>query len=248
MKDKIELWNGFAKEDRILISSILDKYRRYKRTGLPQSSHFLNPYEEKLVTRVLEEKKIPYDLVRCHALCENGVIVFGDQESPITVYWVETDGTVEHRDVLGTLFSIGMEKGTIGDILVEKTGFYLTNLTKMNSFLEENLYQIKKQLVTLKKVPKIELTESHFQEIDLIVSSMRLDQIVSRLSNQSRSMTKKVLQEKKVIVNYREIEDLSYLLKEGDILSIRGVGKFKIQGKKSDTKKQKEIIEVWKYQ
>lgn len=248
MKNKIELWSGFSKEDRILLASLLDKYRIYEKTGIGQCSHFLNPYQQEFVTKFLDEKKISYKITKCHDLCEQVVVSFGKKESPVTIYWGETEEDITHKDILGTLFSIGFEKETIGDIFLEKGGFYLTNLTRMNSFLEEHLLKIKNTPVTLKKVEKIHLEEKRFQALSLIVSSMRLDQMVSRLAKKSRAGAKELLKEKKVIVNYHVVENPSYLLREGDVLSIRGVGKFKFGKKIKDTKKQKEWIEVWKYQ
>lgn len=245
---KGKLWDGYKKEERILIANVLDQYTRYLNTGTSQNTNFLNPYELLLVTRVLEERHIVYQVVFPIDECEQRVLMFGEGLSPITIYRGIVQTPITHSDILGTLFSIGYDRGLIGDIFIEDDCFYLTNLVRMNSFLEEHFYQVRNQLVTLERVDTIILKREHYTRFTLIVSSLRLDHLVSLLSKRGRTDSLKILKKGEVLLNYHEIIKGTIQLKEGDILSIRRVGKFRFVKVLNQTKKQKKVIEIWKYQ
>lgn len=243
-----KLWNGYDKEDKILISHVLDIYEKFERTGCSQSTFFLNPRELSLVTNFLSFKNICYSVFKASPECENSVLVFGDNLLPITIYQGTFQGSISHSDVLGTLFSIGYERNMIGDIFIEDESFYLTNLTRLNSFLEDHLYKIKNQVICLKAVDSLELKKKRYLEFSLVVSSYRLDHFVSLLSKTSRKNGLELIQNKEVILNYKEVRDGSISLKSGDVLSIKHVGKFLIKEKINSTRKGKMVVEVWKYQ
>lgn len=248
MKEKkLKIWDGYKKNEKILISNILEKASRFERTNQTQSSNFLNPYEFSLVQKELDDRKISYQVIEKSPMCSEKVIMFGEGSSPVTVYRGVFKEKITHSDILGTLFSIGYEHGLIGDIFVEDGYFYLTNLTRMNSFLEENLYKIKNQLITLERVETIDLKKNHYQVLHLTISSYRLDHFVSLLSKKSRSLSIEILKRGDVLLNYQEIHRGEIQLKEGDVLSIRHVGKFRLMEEETQTKKGKRIVEVWKY-
>ena len=246
-KNEIKVWDGYRKNEKILISNILEKALRFERTNQAQSSNFLNPYEFSLVKKELDDRKILYQVVVPNSMCEEKVIMFGEESSPVTIYLGSFKEKITHSDILGTLFSIGYEHGLIGDIFVEDGYFYLTNLTRMNSFLEENLYKIKNQIVSLEKVETMALKKNHYQEIHLTISSYRLDHFVSILSKTSRSIGIDILKRGDVILNYQEVHRGEIQLKEKDILSIRHVGKFRLIQEVTQTKKGKKVVKVWKY-
>jgi len=248
MKEKeIKVWDGYKKNEKILISNILEKALRFERTNQTQSSNFLNPYEFSLVKKELVDRKIPYQEIVIHSMCEERVIMFGSGNCPVTIYMGTFKEKITHSDILGTLFSIGYEPGLIGDIFVEDGYFYLTNLTRMNSFLEKNLYKVRNQMITLEKVDAINLKMDHYQTIRFTISSYRLDHFVSVLSKKSRFVGVEILKRGDVLLNYQEVHSGEIRIKEGDVLSIRHVGKFRIIQEVTSTKKNKKIVEVWKY-
>ena len=246
-KREIPIWDGYRKDEKILIANILEKSMKFERTGKTQSSNFLNPYEFSLIKKELENRKIQYQVMIPNSMCEQKVIVFGNESSPVTIYRGNFKEKINHSDILGTLFSIGYEHGLIGDIFVEDGYFYLTNLTRMNAFLEENLYKIKNQVISLEKVDSIDLRKDHYDVFSITISSYRIDHLVSVLSKKSRTMSMELLRRGDVLLNYQVVDQKDIELKEKDILSIRHVGKFRIIKEVAQTKKEKRIVEVWKY-
>lgn len=239
--------NHLTKQQRILISNMLDKYEIYKKSSKSTHSNFLNPNELKLIVTYLNHYGIPYSIYEPYTFLEKKMIYFGKYDNFVTFYQITSEKELSHSQILGSLFSIGFQENTIGDIFIEKGICYYTNLTKMNRYLEENLKCVGHQMVELSKIEEINLQEKHLESFTILVSSMRLDNIVSKIVFQSRSQVNKMLLDKKILLNYTEIENPSALLKEDDILSIRKVGKFKIGRKQGITKKDNIILEIYRY-
>ena len=239
--------NYYSKEDKILLGNILDKYNKYINNGISTYSNFLNSRELKLITKYLDSKKIKYSIYPDYAFVEKKIIVFGSYLDYITYYKVNIDNTINHSNILGTLFSLGLNEDMIGDIFVEDNYFYLTSLSRMDEFLKREFLSIKHKPIKLIKVDEIILLKEHFKSFDILVNSYRLDNIVSKITNNSRSIIDRMIIDKEIMLNYQEIKSSSVTLVSGDILSIRRYGKYKIGDNKGLTKKNKFILEVIKY-
>lgn len=209
-----------GKEDKILLSNILDSYHRYEKTGIPISSDFLNERELELVKRALAYLKIPYHVYFPVDACERFIVSFG--EGQFLSFYRISGHALWHRDVLGALFGCGFSTSMIGDIFVLEDAIYLTNLKKYDSILERELVQIGKHSVSLEKIELLPEISRKFEDVWLTVYSMRFDLIVSKLLNLSRSKTEAYIKTKRVFINYQEVLKV-YFLKEQDILSIEGV-------------------------
>lgn len=236
----------YKKEDRMLLANVLDKYKSYQKNGKSICTNFLNSEKLRLVTQYLNNKKISYSIYEPYPFLEKKIIYFGEYDNFITFYKVKMNN-LKHSHVLGTLFSLGLDDSLIGDIFIEDGYFYYTNLTRLNSFIENNLVVINNEIVTFEIVDEIILNKSHFEEFTILVSSMRVDNIVSKLVSKSRSQVNKMILEKLIILNYNELKNIDNILKEDDILSIRKYGKFKIGKKLGKTKKDNIILNIIKY-
>lgn len=135
--------------------------------------------------------------------------------------------TLTHRDFLGAIMNLGIERNNIGDIIVKDNVAYIFVINKMADYISENLTKVKHTVITVKTVddiPEVELYKTESRSYP--VASLRLDVIVSAVYNLSRSQAVELFKEKKVFVNGKLTENLSHLIKEGDIISVRGFGRF----------------------
>ena len=249
-KLKENLIFGLEKNDKMIISNLIDKYYLYEKKKIPSYSNFLDLRVLSLFESRVKNEDISYKIIEKIPDSDKKVVWFGpldDGDDSVTLYHGVCQNLVRHQDVLGCLFKIGLNTSTIGDIVVEDNEFYFTNLTRLNTFVEDNLVNIGKQKVTLNKVNNISLTKERYQEIMIVVNSMRLDTIISRLANISRNGALEKLKNKEIYVNFQEILKPTYILKEQDILSIRKVGKFKIGNILNTTRKNKILLEIKKY-
>lgn len=237
----------YTKKENILISSIMDKYRIYKKDNKSTCTNFLNPSELKLATSYLNSEKINYSIYEPYPFMEKKIIYFGDYNNFVTFYKISISKEITHPNILGTLFSLGLTPNTIGDIFIEDGYFYYTNLSRMNSFLEHNFLTINNEKITLNRVSEIIIKRKQFEEYTIMVSSLRIDNIISKLASCSRNQALDMIKNKLVLLNYEEEIKAHTILKKDDIISIRRVGKFKIGEEKGYTKKNNLILEIYKY-
>lgn len=155
---------------------------------------------------------------------------------------------LSHRDFLGSILGLGLERGKIGDILVRDKAAYCFCFTNISEFIIDNLSKVKRTSVSCSLVDtKVKAFTPDFIEIKGIISSNRLDSIISVALQTSRSKVLKLISSGKIFINGKEVLSNSYSLKEDDILSIRGHGKFIYKGESGKTRKDKLRILLLKY-
>lgn len=155
---------------------------------------------------------------------------------------------LSHRDFLGAIMNLGIKREMLGDIIIENNCGYLFCLDKMSGYIADNLSKVKHTTVkteitgnlpeNLNKLPNI----SH-----VIVSSVRLDVIICAVYNLSRSSCSKLFKTDKIFVNSKCSENSSYNVKNGDIVSVRGFGRFIFEEQIRNTKKDRIVIAIRKY-
>jgi len=153
-----------------------------------------------------------------------------------------------HRDFLGALMNLGIERDTLGDIIVEDAVGYLFCKEKVGPFIQENLSRVRHTSVEctrLTELPQVLKKEPERQEFT--VSSERIDAVVSRLYNIARSVCSDLFAAGKVWVNGRLTEKPGLTLKEEDVVSVRGYGKFIYYGQQRETRKGRISVAVGVY-
>ena len=166
-KDNI-LKRIIKKEDKILVNNVIDKYLKYEKTGINTYTNFLDLRQYKLIEKILKHGKISFNTYKACEECEKLLIYFGNYEDYVTIYSFK-NSDIKHKDVLGTLFSLGYDIDTIGDIFINEDNIYITNLSRLNNFLENSLYSIKNKRVKLEKVNEIILKEDRFISLKIVI-------------------------------------------------------------------------------
>ena len=153
-----------------------------------------------------------------------------------------------HRDYLGAILNLGIERCKIGDILVNTCEAVVFVSDHMSDFLAQNLTRIRHTPVvaSIEELQEFQY-EPSFEEIRGTVASVRLDTLLALAFSSSRSRLSGLIEGKKVFVNGRMIVSNGYRLKEGDIISVRGMGKFCYDGVLSETRKGRYSVVVRKY-
>lgn len=132
-----------------------------------------------------------------------------------------------HKDFLGGILALGIERNKIGDLLVKDNVCYVPIHEDIESFLIFNIDKIGKSSCKIEILEKYDyLPQFNFKEEVILVSSLRIDGIVSKLANVSRGKAQMMIDQGKVLVDYVKIRDKSYEPKEDERITIRGVGKF----------------------
>ncbi len=182
-----------------------------------------------------EFEKIPVDegerevFFTSYLASENGADVRA--EIPITAVRITGSGfkTLTHRDFMGSILALGIERNMIGDILVRSESEALVFAAKgIVPYILSELEKIGRDGVRCTEAeisPTFE-AERSYEELTIHVSSMRLDGIVSQLTGEARSSSSEMIIKGLVDHNYFTASNVSAEVKNGDIISVRGVGKF----------------------
>lgn len=185
---------------------------------------------------------------------ERRMISFNNiNESPFPMKLLKIENTskfstLSHRDFLGAILSLGIERNKIGDLLVSENVCYLPIHEEIESFIMCNLERISKVKCNVGIFDNFEfLPKFSFKEEIILISSLRLDGIVSKITNVSRAKAQGMIEQGQVLVNYVKIKDKSYELKGEDRITIRGFGKFILGNSIGNTKngKIKKIIKKY---
>lgn len=154
---------------------------------------------------------------------------------------------LSHRDFLGSLMGLGIKRETLGDIIINDNCGYLFCLDTIAQYIADNLREIKHTTVTaeiLEDIPETAIPQPQIEEH--IVSSLRLDVLVASVFNLSRNKAGELFQKEKVFVN-GSIKNASYVLKEGESITVRGFGKFIYSEILRKTKKDRLVVELKVY-
>ncbi len=167
------------------------------------------------------------------------------QVKPLQLKFAEA---LSHRDFLGALMNLGIERSCIGDIRVGEEGGYFYCQSSMAEYICENLTQIRHTHVSCKTVERMARTEADKpEETEVLVSSLRIDGCLSKLYKLSRTESLSLFQGARVYVDGRLVENNSRPLKPQEVVNVRGYGKFIFTGVKYETKKGKLCLGIQVY-
>ena len=160
------------------------------------------------------------------------------------------DVQYEHRNYLSGILKLGLKREKIGDILVRENGADLIVLNEVVPFLLTNLPTLTRfQKAKIMHIPieKVERKEKEYEEMTIIVSSMRIDSFVSELAKCSRNKALEILKQQRVFVNYEEVTKFSKKINCQDVITIRGKGKFIVEGIEHQTRAERLVVKIKKY-
>ncbi len=161
---------------------------------------------------------------------------------------VKYSDTLSHRDYLGALLNLGVDRCTMGDILIRDNVAWFFCQKKMSAFFLENLTKVKHTAVLISPVEsQEELPEPELSPVTGTCSSVRLDSLIAIAFQASRSSMIAFIEGGLVFVNGKLITSNGYEPKEGDIISVRGKGRFLFDGITGRTKKGRTGVRLMRY-
>ena len=153
-----------------------------------------------------------------------------------------------HRDFLGALLHLGITRSKIGDIFIKEGKAYVFCIESIAEFICKELFAVKHTLVHCEvSTPEEELLRPVVKELTSTVASLRLDSFLSVAFQGSRSSLTAFIDGGKTYVNGRLATKAGMQLEEGDIVSVRGKGRFAVHEIKNLTKKGRIVVTINKY-
>ncbi len=157
-----------------------------------------------------------------------------------------------HRDFLGALMHLGIDRGTVGDIFPEGKHAWIFCTETVAPFICENLDRVRHTAVRCEKLDR-EADAGQWpapavpEPVRLVVSANRADAVAAKAFHLSRGQSLELFRAGKVYVNGRLCENNSLLLKPQDVVSVRGFGRFVLLEEGEETKKGRLGVTVGLY-
>lgn len=207
---------------------------------------FLNPKE--LNDLVSHLKKNSYFIYHPYLDCEK-TILYVKEKPEIILYEIKSPILLRHQDILGTLFSLGIDEHLFGDIIIWNNHYYFYTFKYMNTYFEMELKKIKNANIVLieKNIKVLEDYTPNYKEITIINSSLRIDSVIAKIIHTNRDSIKELIKDKKIVYNYELLKNGTKNIKENDTFSIRKYGKYKFIKIEGNTKKENLILKIYQY-
>ena len=242
-------------EGELIKKRLVELYERAERSSYYTYTDFLGLMEQSLLGEALGFAK--YRAFGGAEGAERVVVRFGDEDDigydepfPISILKISPKSQkfadkLSHRDFLGSLMNLGIERRCLGDIAIIDNGGYLFCLSDIADYISESLTRIKHTEVTVSKIDTIPSGELYKTERRTVqASGERLDAIIAKVFSLSRDDAQRLFAKRLVFLSGREVDSVSKAPKADEVVSVRGYGRFIYRGVQSLSKKGKLNIEV----
>ena len=248
------------KEESMLQKRLIELSRMAYNRGIVTFSDFLNLNELNILhttpkNMFLSQYKTygGYDLSERQMAAFLPDALYYDYEYPVRIIEIRPLNKrfaeeLTHRDYLGAVMNLGIERCKLGDIIVEEGRALLFIKEEMAEYIAEHLTQIRHTSVATTFTAEFNSDyEPDYEELKGTVPSIRLDTVLSIAYPLSRSKLTALIEGARVFVNGKLVTSNGYRLKENDMISVRKMGRIAYMGILSETKKGRYMISVRKY-
>ena len=182
--------------------------------------------------------------------------VFADYDDPTDeafslvsiAFRYRKEATLTHRDVLGSLLGCGIVREKIGDIICAEGLAVVFVREELAPFLTEQMTKIGREGVEITCPYDGTLPSMHaFRDISGTIASVRLDAVLKVLIATSREQAAQLIREQLVSINHVPCRSVDSGLSAGDIVSVKGKGRFVIDDLSDKTSKGRIVLRARKY-
>ena len=243
------------KDEKLLLAQAEDKARQRDNKNILTHTGFLSMAEQ----AALERAHTGGTFFGGYADAERCMLVFlpdwleeVPEDGPICVLRVSLpkgSPKLTHRDYLGSLLALGVERSVAGDILVHPDGADLLIASDMADFLLQNYVQAGRAALSCEIRPLSDLRPANYEVKTCrdTVASLRLDSVLASMFSSSRGHAQEAIRQGLVAVNNRIVLKPDHFLQEGDKVSLRGKGKAVLIRVGGKSRKDRDCIEFERY-
>ena len=217
--------------DKLIISKANDTVYLAEKRFCPCFYGFLNEYEAQII-----KERVHFD-ENCFfwgGYPDASRVMFGagvnsKDDFPLKAlkFIFKKEYKLTHRDFLGSLMALGIERSTIGDILVFEAEAVVFVKAELVDYIKQEVSKIGRVGVKIVDQDVNDIKYSaEYDELSFTVSSLRLDVFVATLSHTSRDKSQQLIKSDLVSVNHKIENNVSKALCVGDVITIRKFGKF----------------------
>ena len=239
-------------EEEVLVGRIQDLAEQCYHRDVPSHTEFLTLAEQDLFYRTVN--RIPgvrYVLSGGYEAAERKAALFLPSYAEVRISPLNEKfaDALSHRDFLGSLMNLGVERYKLGDILIDGNQAYLICMADMADYICAELKKVRHTSVYCEVEAGLpeELTEPKTERKEGSVASVRLDAVLSLAFSSSRSKMVPLIEGSQVFINGKLVTSPSASLKEDDLVTVRHMGKFRYVGVQNQTKKGRLYVAVERF-
>ena len=154
---------------------------------------------------------------------------------------------VEHRNILGAVHNLGINFNRFGDIIVLENEIYIFVDDEIADYIAMEFTKAGRVNLDFQRVDLIEVKiEKKYEDFEIVSSSFRIDSIVAKITNKSRSKVKEFLEQDFIKLNHVILRNGEKTCTPDDIISIRKYGRYVVKGYTQNKKSLKYRITISK--
>lgn len=258
--NEVRIEEFFASDaERQMASRVVDLVRQTLQTADPRTTGFLDPAQQEVLRQILQ--RIPdvrfvmfggyRNAERKRAIIMPSYFINEYLDFQIGAVEIVTDGqgeSLSHRDYLGAVLSLGLNRDRIGDIVVlEDCGQVFVD-AGTQEFLETTLTRVGRFRATARPIDpdRVEVAPERIQEIERTVASLRLDSVAAAGYSTSRTKMAREIKARQVKLNWDQVTRPDVLVSAGDVIAMPGRGRVVLDQVVGETKKGRVRIRLKK--
>ncbi len=258
---RMSIYEHFHPDEKAFVDRALEWVERAAERHETKRTDFLDPRQAHILFTLANREpdaQVRLDgggpqAERKRALIAPDYRTLDDEDMGIVVLDVTSDdrkiSELDHGDYLGALLGLGIKRDKIGDLHVGETGCHALIAEEIGDFLVGHFRQAHRVAVNVSVRPLSELREIavELEEQVLSVASMRLDGIASDVFRLSRTKIVDPIRAGRCRVSWKTVEDPSHPLRVGDVVSLKGFGRFKLIDVEGVSKSGRTRVRIGKF-
>ncbi|WP_035290103.1 YlmH/Sll1252 family protein [Clostridium sp. KNHs214] len=244
--------------DKNKLSNIEEKIcLAYKANMVVYSNEFYTPDECNEIKTISNKNSVNFYSYGVFKDSERRMVAFSTEEEkelfyPLELLKIKANTkflNLQHKDFLGSIMALGIKREKLGDLILKEDCCYLPVEKDMVDFIKYNLQHINKSpcKISLLDILTDEIPQYSFEEKVIIITSNRLDSMVSSLCNVSRSKAIQWIGMGNVLIDYVSADKKDCRVKTNSVITVRGYGKYKIGDILGYTQKDRIKMEIKKF-
>lgn len=242
----MSIYQHFRKEEHQFVDKILQAKDRVEETYEPFVSVFLTPRQINVASALFSKSdnvslyQSPVSLERKRCIIAYDIPKKTDfKECILTIHYPSKFYQLKHSSILGSILSCGVKREYIGDIVTDGENWQIIVAQSIVPFLKEELKKIGSAKVLLEESSQLLRPVDQAQTMDTLLSSQRVDALVSAAFNISRNLAKSLVEQGSVTLNWAVCDKPDTIIEEKDVISVRGYGRVLLQAINGMTQKGK---------
>lgn len=252
VSDKQKFLGGLSIDEKNTFTKIYDRSLRSEKFNGAMFSDFLSMEE---LSRLGERKKYLPDaetsLWGGYEDAERKIAGFNAEENEFPIKYIEVKvkaSGLSHRDYLGSVMGLGIERCKIGDIIVSESGAVIVAHSDVGEYIVNTLLCVGRANAQVKEIQREELSlnPKKFSDVSGTVASLRLDSITAMVMGKGRNAACETIKAGRVFVNGLSALKADMKINDKDLITVRGFGKAEVEVK-GRSKKDRIFVTLKKY-